>query len=148
MYPTAKAGPLPNTDLPESIQTDFNEARTILDLSPRSASALARLCIEKLVDHLQAEGKTLNAKIGNLVQRGLPDRVQKMLDIVRVIGNNAVHPGEIDLQDDQNTAIRLLELVNMIATKMITEPKAIDDWYDQLPEGPRKGIESRDKTNE
>jgi hypothetical protein len=38
--------------------------------------------------------------------------VQQSLDIVRVIGNDAVHPGQIDLTDDIETATKLFVLIN------------------------------------
>jgi hypothetical protein len=41
--------------------------------------------------------------IGNLVKKGLPPMTQESLDCVRVIGNNAVHPGELDLKYDIET---------------------------------------------
>jgi len=33
--------------------------------------------------------------------------ILQSLDIVRVIGNESVHPGVIDLKDDRHTALRL-----------------------------------------
>jgi hypothetical protein len=78
------------------------------------------------------------------VKKGLDLRIQKALDIVRVIGNEAVHPGQIELSDDRATAERLFELVNLIAEKMISKQKHIDAMYDSLPEGARKAIDKRD----
>ena len=46
------------------------------------------------------KGKDINTDIGNLVKKGLPIKVQESLDILRVIGNEAVHPGQLDLKDD------------------------------------------------
>jgi acetyl/propionyl-CoA carboxylase alpha subunit len=70
--------------------------------------------------------------------------VQKALDVVRVIGNNAVHPGQIDLRDDRRTAETLFGLVNLICEKMITEPKHVEAVYEKLPESARHAIEKRD----
>ena len=55
--------------------------------------------------NLGEKGEKLDDDIANLVKRGLNPTVQKSLDIVRVIGNEAVHPGVLDLKDDRDTAI-------------------------------------------
>ncbi len=135
----------PNKDLSEDIKTDYLEAANILNQSPRGATALLRLAIEKLVSELDAKGKDLNAKIGDLVTKGLNPKIQKALDVVRVIGNEAVHPGQIDLNDSPEIANALFRLVNVIADDMITKPKEVDSLYDKLvPETHKDGIKKRD----
>jgi hypothetical protein len=105
---------------------------------------LLRLAVQKLCKHLGGAGDNLNHDIAALVRKGLPARVQQALDVVRVIGNNAVHPGEIDLRDDRATAEGLFRLVNLIAEIMISQPKHVSDMFASLPEGARKAIETRD----
>jgi hypothetical protein len=144
LYPSGGTGPLPNPDLPRDIKEDYEEARSIASLSPRGAAALLRLAIQKLCKHLGESGKDINADIANLVKKGLSQKVQKALDVVRVVGNNAVHPGQIDLKDDAATVEELFGLVNLIAEVMITQPKHVDQLYDSLPESQRKAIEKRD----
>lgn len=144
IYPTTGAAPLPNPDLPDDITADYEEARSISTLSPRGAAALLRLAIQKLCNHLCAEGKTLNDQIAFLVKQGLDPLLQKSLDSVRVIGNEAVHPGQIDLKDDEGTASTLFDLVNLVAERMITYPKRIEELYQRLPEDKRKAIDDRD----
>ena len=78
------------------------------------------------------------------MKRGLDARIQKALDVVRVIGNNAVHPGQVDLRDDKVTATELFKLVNLIVEAMIATPKHIEAMYGALPEGALKAIEKRD----
>jgi len=144
LFPRQKASVAPNQDLPDDILRDFEEAREIADASPRGAAALLRLCIQKLCMHLGQKGKKIDEDIGSLVKKGLNPTVQQSLDIVRVIGNEAVHPGVIDLRDDRDTAMRLFELVNAIAEQMISHPKTVQEMYEKLPEAKRNAIEKRD----
>ncbi|MFG5422772.1 DUF4145 domain-containing protein [Enterococcus faecalis] len=136
--------PLPNTDMPEDIRTVYEEARNILNDSPRASAALSRLAIDKLTKKLDPDGINLNDRIKNLVAKGLSAQVQKALDIVRVVGNNAVHPGEIDLTDNKDIAVNLLELVNFIVDNQISQPNKIDAIFQTLPEGALKAIQKRD----
>lgn len=142
--PETAPAPLPNADLPDDIKTDYQEARAIIAKSPRGAAALLRLCVQKLCKHLGQAGKDLNADIAALVKEGLNPTVQRSLDIVRVIGNEAVHPGQIDLRDQAETAIQLCYLTNIIAQTMITQPKTVEALYQQLPASKREQIEKRD----
>ena len=134
-----------NDDLPEGVKQDYIEAASILQDSPRGAGALLRLAIQKLVDSLVDGEDDLNKKIGTLVGRGLDDKIKKALDIVRVIGNEAVHPGQIDLNDSPQIVRQLFKLVNIIGQKMITEPKELDEMYSLLPAEKKAGIDARDK---
>ena len=145
LYPfTTPDLPKANEDMPEDVKRIYDEACLVLKASPRSSAALSRLAIEKLVDYLEADGDNLNLKIADLVSKGLPKRIQQMLDSVRVIGNNAVHPGEIDLSDDTQLALSLLNFINLIVDDRISQPKKIDEVYNGLPESNLKSIEKRD----
>jgi hypothetical protein len=143
-WPAVRQGPPANADLPTDVRRDYDEASTILNLSPRGAAALLRLAIQKLCMHLGQPGNNINADIAALAKNGLDVRVQKALDIVRVVGNNAVHPGQLDLRDDHATAEKLFGLVNLITDIMITQPKHIEEMFDGLPEAARTAIEKRD----
>jgi hypothetical protein len=145
IFPQTKIGVQPNPDLPADIAADFEEARDILNLSPRGAAALLRLCVQKFCLSLGEKGKNIDADIASLVKKGLNPLVGDSLDVVRVIGNEAVHPGVIDLKDDRETALKLLQIINSIADQMLTHPKSVKEMYDRLPEEKRKAIEERNK---
>jgi len=145
LWPRRPGGPQPNLDLPADVRQDYEEASAILDASPRGAAALLRLAIQKLCEKLGESGQNINDDIASLVRKGLDPRVQKALDVVRVIGNNAVHPGQIELRGDRATAETLFGLVNLICEKMISEPKHVEAVYDKLPESARKAIDQRDR---
>lgn len=144
IWPLKNEAPDPSPDLPEDARADYIEAGMVLGASPRSAAALLRQAVQRLCRFLGEKGKRIDEDIASLVTKGLDPRVQKALDVVRVIGNNAVHPGQIDLKDDRSTAEKLFGLVNLIADIMISQPKHIDAMFDDLPEEARKAIEKRD----
>lgn len=147
IYPESTGIQPPNADLNPEIIEDYIEAANIVNKSPRGSVALLRLAIQKLCKQLGEDGKNINDNIASLVKKGLPVTIQKALDIVRVVGNDAVHPGQIDLKDDSVIASRLFELINIIAYTMITQPKEIAALYETLPEDKRAGIEKRDNNS-
>ncbi|WP_297340302.1 DUF4145 domain-containing protein [Pseudophaeobacter sp.] len=144
-YPDTGSAPTPNADLPEDIKRDYLEASSIVNQSPRGAGALLRLCVEKLCNELGQPGKKIDENIQWMVNQGLSSRVQKAMDTVRVIGNEAVHPGELDLKDDRDTVLKLFKLINMIAQTMISDVKELDEMYGELPDTKLQGIENRAK---
>ncbi len=145
LFPNLKQGALPNPDLPDDIVRDIEEARDIVSLSARGAAALLRLSIQKLCIYLGEKGKNIDDDIASLVSKGLNPTVQKSLAIVRVIGNEAVHPGVIDLKDDRDTANSLFVLINAIADQMISHPKIVEEMYQKLPVSKRQAIEKRNQ---
>ncbi|USI88072.1 hypothetical protein LZ086_01570 [Acinetobacter johnsonii] len=73
--------------------------------------------------------------------------MQQALDLLRVVGNNAVHPGQIDLDDNNDIAMKLFHLLNYIANEMITKPKELDFLYSSIiPEETKQHIKERDGT--
>lgn len=146
VYPLRGDAPFPNPDLPADVRFDFEEAGRIVGQSPRGAAALLRLAIQKLCQHVGEKGSTIDQNIKSLVANGLDVRIQRALDIVRVLGNEAVHPGTLDLRDDIQTATKLFGLVNVIADALISQPKHVEELYGSLPPNKLAGIEARDKS--
>ena len=144
VYPAVSLPIQPNVDLPDDIKTDFLEAANIAAKSPRGAAALLRLCIQKLCMHLGESGKNINNDIAALVGKGLEVQIQQALDVVRVVGNDAVHPGTLDLRDDIKTVAQLFELVNWVADRMITQPTKLKRLYASLPNDKLEAIARRD----
>lgn len=133
-----------DTELPADCLTDYNEARDIVAQSPRGATALLRLVLQKLMVHLGESGKHINDDIKALVAKGLPVVVQQALDVCRVVGNNAVHPGELDVNDTPETAHQLFRMINFIVNDRIARPKQIQALYARLPQGAKDAIVKRD----
>ncbi|NQT24298.1 DUF4145 domain-containing protein [candidate division KSB1 bacterium] len=143
IYPNRGGALPPNPDMPEMVKADYEEAANIITSSPRGAAALLRLSIQKLCVHLEEPGKNINTDIKNLVKKGLPDQVRQALDVVRVTGNNAVHPGVMDV-NDVTIASELFNLVNVITEYMVSLPSKVGILYDGLPKETKEAIEKRD----
>jgi hypothetical protein len=144
--PLAKGGPRPHVDMPKDVRDDYEEARSIVALSPRGACALLRLAVQKLCNDLGETGTNINDDIAALVKKGLPVEVQQSLDALRVIGNNAVHPGELDLKDDHETATALFGLLNFIVEDRIAQPKKRAAIFAKVPQKALDAIKKRDST--
>lgn len=144
IVPTNSPIPMPLEDMPQVVKDLYLEARDVYPISHKSACALLRLAVQHLCKELGEKGNNINDDIGSLVSKGLPARIQKALDIVRVVGNNAVHPGKMDESDTKLYAEKMFKLLNMIVEDRIVKPKEIDDLFDGLPEGTKKAIEKRD----
>jgi hypothetical protein len=142
VYPPSLAAPSPHP--PSNCEPDYQEARQIVATSPRGAAALLRLCIQKLMIDLGESGKNINDDIGALVKKGLPVQVQQALDLCRVIGNNAVHPGELNINDTPELANQLFQLINFIVEQRIEQPRRIAEMFGTLPEKAREAIAKRD----
>ena len=131
-YPETKSTIAATEEMPAPVRKDFEEAASIVDKSPRGAAALLRLCVQKLMPLLGEKGKKIDDDIASLVRKRLEPDIQQALDVVRVTGNNAVHPGQIILEDDKATAVALFELVNLIVERRIATPKRIAAMYGKL----------------
>ena len=144
IFPLTGPVELANPDLPEDVKALYNEARDIVTLSPRGAAALLRLGLQNLCGHLGENGKHINEDIKSLVSKGLPIPIQQALDIIRVTGNHAVHPGTINFEDQAENAYALFGLTNFICNHFITNPKQVAAFYSKLPDKDKQEIAKRD----
>ena len=144
VYPISSIVQLPNPDMPRNIQNDYLEARDIVSKSPRSACMLLRLCVEKICDDKNANGKNLNDKIGDLVSKGLDNKIKEKLDAIRVIGGQAVHPLTINLDDDVDLAQILFNIINHIVQKLYTDEKEFEKISKLISKPKKDAIKKRD----
>ena len=144
LYPKFKGISPPNPDLSDDIKRDYNEATLIMQESPRGAAALLRIALEKLCQQLGDKKKSLNSNIQKVVEKIPDERIHKALDLVRVIGNEAVHPGQIDLKDDIEIVRKLFWLLNFIASEMISKEKEINAFFEEkIPEKQKEQIKKK-----
>jgi hypothetical protein len=145
IFPDVNSSPLPADDMPQDVKTDYIEAASIFSRSPRGAAALLRLGLQKLCKHLGEKGKNIDQDIRSLATKNvLPPLVVRVADTVRITGNNAVHPGEMDEHDFDFVASKMFELLNFIVKKGISEPRELEELYQLTPEAPRQNAEAKD----
>ncbi|MBS4207459.1 DUF4145 domain-containing protein [Bacillus sp. FJAT-50079] len=144
VYPIVGSIPKPLADMPSGVKSLYTEASDVFNISPRSSSALLRLAIELLLEHLGEKGD-LNDKIKSIVKLGVSTKIQQGLDAVRWYGNNSVHPSSINLDERREDVIYLFDLLNIIVQELITDVKEAEKFYHRLPKGFIEHIAKRDK---
>lgn len=145
VYPASIAVAPPNDDLDDDIKELYLEASHIYSQSAKGATALLRLALQLLLKQIGKDGKNINKDIKELVADGLSPKIQHALDLLRVVGNNAVHPGQIDLNDNKDIALKLFHLLNFIAEELISKPKELESLYnDIIPDETKVHISERD----
>jgi hypothetical protein len=140
VFPAVSQAPIHEENMPEDIRIDFEEARQVFGSSPRAAAALLRLCVQKLCHHLLGKKGDIHKQIGELVDQGLPPRVLKAFDTIRIFGNESVHPGTVNLNDSPEVALALFSLLNMAVRHCITEEKELEAIRALTPEHKRREI--------
>lgn len=147
VYPDGVGGPIPSADLPEKVASLMNEARAVMGSSPRAACALCRVALQQFLMEQGYAADRLDQQIKSLVEGDVPKRVQRALDIVRITGNAAAHPGEIIFDDPEQsraTAIELMDLLNFLASELISGERELERMYKRLPPAKREAIARRD----
>lgn len=145
LYPKENKLPEPSKYMPIEAAEIFEEARQLFEFSPRSSSALLRLSLEIILRNiLNEKNKTLNQMIGQLVIADIDEHIKKGLDIIRYYGNQSIHTGEINLEENMDSVELLFEFVNYIVDDLIGKKSKIDEQYSKLPHPIKKAISSRD----
>jgi hypothetical protein len=120
-WPRPVSGPPPNDDLTEDLRGLYVEAAEVGPISPRAAAALLRLLIDRLVAGLGEADGALFDRIGRLADQGIvPRRVIDAMDSVRVVGNEAVHEGQLHPEDNERVLSVLFVIVNAIVENTTT----------------------------
>jgi hypothetical protein len=122
IYPDSFAKPLPEY-VPEAIRNDYEEACSILHLSPKASATMSRRCLQGMIrDFWGVSGKpNLDQEI-NAIQNLIHPGQWEVLHAVRKIGNIGAHMEKdvnliIDVEPDE--ADKLIKLNEYL----------VDEWY-------------------
>jgi hypothetical protein len=79
--------------VPKSIARDYVEACQVLPLSAKASAALARRCLQAVLNEKGYKGSDLAKQIDQLLKAGvLPTHVHQTVDAIRNFGNFSAHP--------------------------------------------------------
>jgi hypothetical protein len=99
---------------PELAEEDVEEAAAILNKSPRGATALMRVCIQKLVPLLEDNGKALNQRVSSLVRKGLEMEAQQSMEVLQVLRSNPLQLSQLESPADKETALRFIDSLQAV----------------------------------
>ena len=128
VFPTG--GGLPAAEcMPKDAKEVFKEAQSIINLSPRAACAMLRICVERMVNASGAKGGNLDDKINSL---GLPATMARLAHACRLVGNDAVHNSVIDFSVGSDEALAvsgaLSRFANRLAEELFGMAAEADEW--------------------
>lgn len=129
----------PNADMPLNVRKRYIEASKVIALSPVSAAALLRLALQILLQEVLQEESSgeIYKDIQVLKERPIDSSLVKAFDIIRISGNESVHPGTLDLNESIDDALYLFDLLNMICDQFFTQPRKMQEMYEKMPESKR-----------
>jgi len=108
--------------IPDAIRADYEEACSIVDLSPKASATLARRCLQGMIrDYWGISDKTLFLEISALKDRIQPD-LWVSIDALRQLGNIGAHMEKdtnVIVDIDANEANSLIKLIELL----------IKEWY-------------------
>ena len=121
IYPNSLARQFPEY-IPISIRNDYEEAYSILELSPKASATLSRRCLQGMIRDFHGITKGRLIDEINALQGVVPVSQWKAIDSIRSIGNIGAHMEKdvniiIDVEPDE--AEKLLKLIELL----------LDKWY-------------------
>lgn len=121
--PASGAVPTPGSERPDQHSAPpgldrklvplYDEAAAVVDVSPASACALARLLLRSLIQSQGLRGRHLVRDISELVSAGAPVGLLRALDVMKLSETEARRPSEINLANGHGDAQNLLMFIHL-----------------------------------
>lgn len=122
LKPQSLAKPLPDY-IPQAIRKDYEEACSIVSLSPKASATLARRCLQGMIrDFWEVSGKRNLFEEINAIEHKVDSSVWKAIDAVRTIGNIGAHMEKdinIIVEVEKDEADLLIHLIELL----------LEEWY-------------------
>lgn len=121
LIPNSHAKQFPDY-IPKAIRQDYEEAYSIVNLSPKASATLSRRCLQGMIRNFWGISKSRLVDEINDLQSLVPASQWKAIDSLRKIGNIGAHM-ESDINTiidvDPDEAEKLLKLIELL----------MDKWY-------------------
>jgi hypothetical protein len=139
VYPMQRNHKPLSNDIPSDYISDFEEAYSVIDLSPKASAALSRRLLQRL---LEEKGGAIKNDLSDEIQqiidsKQLPQHLSNSVDAIRNIGNFSAHPiksqvtGQIvDVEDEE--AEWNLDVLDGLFDFYFVQPAAIQKKKDAL----------------
>ena len=110
IYPREKSHKPLSNDVPSDYARDFEEAYSVINLSPKASAALSRRLLQKLLrDRAGIKQGDLSKEIQEVIDSNqLPQHLSSAVDAIRNIGNFSAHPTKsqitgqiVDVEDEE-----------------------------------------------
>ncbi len=140
-------------EVPKEYRDAFNEANSVLPISPKASAALSRRLLQQILQGKYGIRKRdLNQEIDEFIQLpNIPSEISGAIDAIRNVGNFAAHPmkytnsGEI-VEGEKGEAEWLLDVLEQLFDCAFTQPAKAQKRKDELNKklvslgkGPMKG---------
>lgn len=131
IYPLSPARQFPDY-IPESIRQDYEEAYSILSLSPKASATLSRRCLQGMIrDFWKISERTLFEEITALKDK-IPASQYQAIDALRQLGNIGAHMEKdtnliIDIEPQE--AQYLLKLIELLLQQWYVERHEQEKLY-------------------
>ncbi|NSX85711.1 MULTISPECIES: DUF4145 domain-containing protein [Agrobacterium] len=101
-------GPISNF-VPSEISIDYTEACNVLPISPKASAALARRCLQNILNTFGYKAKDLAKQVDALInetdpKKALPIGLHETIDAIRNFGNFSAHP------IDEKTTLQVIDV--------------------------------------
>ena len=83
--------------------------------------------------------KTIDDSIKYLLEKKfISDDINNIMHTLRIVWNESVHPWQMDLKDDKETALKMFDFFNFLIKTIITDNREKIKMFDMLPENKKK----------
>ena len=134
VYPKSAAKQFPDY-IPAQIRQDYEEAYSIVDLSPKASATLSRRCLQGMIhDFHNIHAKNLNAEITQLKDT-ISTVEWQVLDGLRKIGNIGAHMEHdinIIVDIDPNEAKQLLSVIEFFIEKWYVSKHESEELFNSV----------------